>query len=201
MNLAFQYPKWKACVILISLGIAILFLFGIRNLERDYRSLHWPVTSGVIRSVSMHGAPFNGPGADQNSYYSDIVYDYQVAGASYSGTRVTFGGLWLIYNNGSNKSQVRAVLDRYPVGKQVSVYYDPNAPETAVLEPKITDRTWTPLVFSVLFLLWGTLPIIAFIFRTRVMKLTPPNPGGPANRSQPGRQETNRASGTAGSGG
>ena len=77
---------------------------------------------------------------------------------------VAFGG---IFYNRSNKSQVTHVLDRYPKGKQVTVFYDPNDPQTAVLEPKITDRTWTPLAFSVLFLLWGTLPIILFIIRTR----------------------------------
>jgi hypothetical protein len=172
MSRIFQYPKWKACVILISLGIFIFVAFGISNLKRDYQSLYWPFVSGVIRSATLeHSDFYSGPNASQHTFWPDISYDYQVAGVSYSSTRVSFGGLWQIYYNRSNKSQAARVLDHYPKGRQVSVFYDPSDPGIAILEPKITDRTWTPLAFSVLFLLWGTLPIIYFVIRTRYGKI------------------------------
>jgi hypothetical protein len=151
---------------LVSLGIIILGVFGISNWQRDWRSLHWPATSGVIRSATLERSRLNGPGARQNYFRADILYDYQVAGVQYSGTRVSFGGLWRIYFNRSNEWQATRILNRYPEGKKVAVFYNPNDPAVAILEPKITDRTWTATAFSVAFLSWGGLPLIVFISRT-----------------------------------
>ena len=166
MSRVFQYPKWKACVILISLGLFILGAFGISNLERDRSSLHWPSTSGIIDSATLERSGLNGPNARFNHFWADISYDYQIAGVSYHGTRVSFGGLWRgIDFNRSDKWRATRVLDHYPKGKQVTVFYDPSDPATAILEPKITDRTWISLAFGVIFLSWGVLPIIIFISR------------------------------------
>jgi hypothetical protein len=163
MSILYQYPKWRACVILISLGIVFLF-YGSTNLVRDYNSLHWPSTSGIIRSAKTSHAFW----AYHGFSYADILYDYRVASVSYSGIRVSFGGFW---QHNHNENEVRLVLNRYPQGKEVAVFYDPNDPNNAVLEPQITDRTWTPLALGVAFLLWGTLPIVFFLRRARHGKI------------------------------
>lgn len=144
-------------MILASIGFVILS-FGATNLARDYRSLHWPSTQGIIMSASM--TQIRQFGSHKSYFSADVQYDYQVGGVSYTGSQVSFGGFW-----GRSESHARQILDRYPKGKQVAVFYAPDKPEAAVLEPQITDRTWTPLAFGVFFLLWGTLPMIIFISR------------------------------------
>jgi hypothetical protein len=55
------------------------------------------------------------------------------------------------------------VTSRYPVGAQVPVYYRPEEPEFAVLEPGVQSDTLFALPFSVLLLLGGS----AFLYTLR----------------------------------
>ena len=47
------------------------------------------------------------------------------------------------------------VIASYPVGKTVSVYYDPKHPEVAVLEPGLVDEL--KLLFKLAFILMATI--------------------------------------------
>lgn len=162
MTLLSQYPKWRTCVILISLGAVTLF-YGITDLMRDCKSQHWPSVSGVIRSSSMIKT-IHWP---SDIYSANVSYDYQIAGVSYSGSRMSFGGFWV----DSNSEKTMAILNRYPQGKVVTFFHDPANPQVAVLETGITDRAWTTLAFSIFFLLWGILPIGFLLNRARYGKI------------------------------
>jgi hypothetical protein len=50
----------------------------------------------------------------------------------------------------------------YPVGKSVQVFYDPNEPATAVLEPANPQGTFVQLVFSFVFGAGGLLMFWVF---------------------------------------
>jgi len=152
MNYLRPYPKWKACVVLLLAG-AVIFYFGITNLRRNRQTLRWPVTEGLIRSANLKMSPW------RRFYYADIVYDYQVAHVAYTNSRITFGNFWSVNRN---HDHALSVLQRYAQGTKVTVFYDPNDPQNAVLETGVTDQTWTPLIFGGLFILWGTLPIVWF---------------------------------------
>lgn len=56
----------------------------------------------------------------------DVAYSFKVGGQDYRGTRVSLGDI-------SGKYAEEA-LTRYPVGKMVTVFYDPADPEACVLE-------------------------------------------------------------------
>lgn len=142
---------------LFFIGIIILF-FGITDSVRDYNDQHWPSTDGVIRSAKIFQS------MDWHNYYAAILYDYKVAGFSYSSSRVTFGDFW--YASG----RAASVFGRYPQGKSVTVFYNPSDPQIAVLETGFNDRTWTMLAGGVAFILWGTLPIVVFSIRERYRK-------------------------------
>jgi hypothetical protein len=64
----------------------------------------------------------------QTFYTADIKYAYTVQGVEYRSDVVVIGG----HSYGAN-----ATVKRYPLGKKVSVSYDPDNPGRAVLEPGV----------------------------------------------------------------
>lgn len=117
----------SAAATLISLG------FLPASYHRD-SSTHWPTTSGVVSAVALKTS-FQKPHV--RPYFSpSICYSYTVDGIPRASTRIDFADLvrWF------PKEEALAWLDQnYPVGKKVTVYYDPKNPDLAVLVPGATD--------------------------------------------------------------
>lgn len=103
--------------------------FSAPMVEEAEASKNWPTTSGVITFSDISEYINN----DGNKMYSSSVnYDYMVANKSYIGDRISLS------SNGESTSSIREVkktLKTYPVEAEVTVYYDPELPNNAVLEP------------------------------------------------------------------
>jgi hypothetical protein len=114
--------------ILILAG-ALLTCYGGIILFQANQSKSWLAAQGVITdsSVESHG---------KSSYGAKVVYDYTVNEKSFSGRRVAFGS----YN--ISRSGAQNIVNRYPKGKTVSVYYDPNNPQACVLEAGVKGQAW-----------------------------------------------------------
>ena len=65
-------------------------------------------------------------------HFRGIEYTYQVSGQAYSSKRMVFGAL----KGYGNPAKAEADLQAYPLGEQITVYYDPEKPSEAVLERK-----------------------------------------------------------------
>lgn len=65
-----------------------------------------------------------------------IVYGYVVNGTSYLSSRVQFMNV-VSGSSTFRDSLAKNISEEYPVGKTVTVYYDPDNPEDAVLEPGV----------------------------------------------------------------
>lgn len=76
-------------------------------------------------------------GAPYWQYGATIVYEYVVAATTHTSDKVTFGDF-----SSSDSSHARGILERYPKGSRVTVYYDPADPGTAVLEPGATGTNY-----------------------------------------------------------
>lgn len=126
----------------IVVGVASLCA-GIWNLARSLRSASWPSTSGVIDRAEM------GSNSDDDgvTYSADVTYHYEVGGTSYTGTRLSFGTM------SASSDYARRILDRYPVGATVRVYYSPDDPASAVLETGIHGGTWICFSIGAMFIL------------------------------------------------
>jgi hypothetical protein len=77
-----------------------------------------------------------------------VQYSYEVKGERYEGNRITPGLQW--GGTGAEK-----VIDRYPVGARVTVYYDPKNPSEALLErnpPGYVLWLWVALIVLDVFL-------------------------------------------------
>jgi hypothetical protein len=93
---------------------------------RANESAFWPQTQGVITTSHLATGYFKG----MKGYYGVIEYDYSVGATRFHGTRLSFNRVHLAV-----QSAWQPVVDSYPVGKQIIVYYDPQTPSFAVLEP------------------------------------------------------------------
>lgn len=70
-----------------------------------------------------------------------IGYSYHVDGHRYESNQVSYTA------RSTSAAANRAVVDRYPKGSRVTVYYDPHAPRRAVIE-RGTNRLWIGIVIT-----------------------------------------------------
>ncbi|MDA7885038.1 DUF3592 domain-containing protein [bacterium] len=100
----------------------LIFLYGRYQVERSKASIEWPMTTGRILVSKVTTSRTE----DGITHSADIEYSYSVGGLRYSSDVVVIGG---------HEYRPHVVVDRYPVGTEVSVAYDPDKPRKAVLEP------------------------------------------------------------------
>ena len=95
---------------------------------------NWPATEGTIVRSRIERRPTTMDDPAGNRGWKEIwalSYRYSVDGKNYSGDNFDFRA----------GSIDQDTIDRYPIGKQVQVYYDPDNPELAVLVPGPSSRT------------------------------------------------------------
>lgn len=104
--------------------------------EEAEASEEWPSVEGIVTHSELNKSR-DSDGKDM--YSANIQYRYSVDGKEY-----TDGSIQTMDGSTSMKSSVKKTVKKYAVGTQVRVYYDPEFPNTAVLEPG------TSLMFGIL---------------------------------------------------
>lgn len=117
--------------IALASGLGGIFIVaGAAAHWRSRRACAWPSADGeIVRSdlIEHRGDDWG----DAPSYAADVAYVYHVDGTRYEATRIAFG-----YDSMRLPETVAAFkLRRYPLGARVRVFYNPQAPGDAVLEP------------------------------------------------------------------
>lgn len=80
--------------------------------------------------------------------FANVTYEYSIAGQVYRCNRVTIG-------EDRGNFEVAETLARYPVGKPVTVYYNPNKRSEAVLERDMPQGVWGCLGWMVVISVAG----------------------------------------------
>ncbi len=139
MNL---YPLILAAVAIGGIGISI---WGWKTLQRARCVEAWPTVSGSIVACE--------PTSEVNDLLPDIIFSYQIDGHDY---RRSFE-----FPEGTHPLPefTRSYMERYPVGKKVDIYYDPENPENATLEPG-SQGDWMILVLGIMMTLGGVIALI-----------------------------------------
>ena len=104
--------------IIVIIAMLVMGWYSGRGIALLATSSYWTSTQGVI-VVSKIGRSSRGL-----SEFPRIEYSYKVNGVRYIGNEIDFGQ-W--------SYDIPHYLSLYPVGRSVSVYYDPAAPKDAVL--------------------------------------------------------------------
>jgi len=114
----------------IGLGLLIT---GASKILMANDSENWPGVQGVILTSKVSVSS----GEDSDTYGADVTYRYKVKGKRYKGDKVTVSEV-----STSNQGRAVKIVKRYPKRKKVMVYYDPDDPETSVLERGISGGSW-----------------------------------------------------------
>jgi hypothetical protein len=128
--------------VFLAVGIG-LSIWGWNVLQNARVSESWPSTNGEIISSTVRVDDDD----DGTSYFGDVTFRYVVADLAYTADNVSFGQY-----GSSNRSHAEDIVAKYPVGSQVTVYYDPDAAQTAVLEPGVTWSSYFIIGMGLLFI-------------------------------------------------
>ncbi|MCC5830510.1 MAG: DUF3592 domain-containing protein [Phycisphaeraceae bacterium] len=145
---------------LLMMGASVFAVIRHHLLRRKLEAaLDWPGTVGQILD-SYHDTHRAHRGLDGGITIqtSRIQYSYRVDGVTYTSDVVALGGNY----DTSEGTPARERLERYPVGAQVEVYYNPQNPEEACLEREI-EGEWLIVLVSAVFLLVGSALFLGMI--------------------------------------
>ncbi|MHA2251186.1 MAG: DUF3592 domain-containing protein [Candidatus Kariarchaeaceae archaeon] len=166
-NPDFNVP-WIAIARIVSLIILCIvaynYYFNVQTAILAYESNEWEKTSGTVilsemrTSTDSDGLP---------SYRPDIRYNYVVEGREYSSSAIYVGG-----KVGEGLYYTERLLEKYPVGSSLTVFYNPQDHSQSVIEPGLKDPHVEPL-FQYFFLFVLALIILAVSKSIFVSKHSP----------------------------
>jgi len=149
-------------LVFVAVGVGMLVI-GVIGLRQAAASRDWPTTQGVILSSAVERVRRNDPDRGfTTTFHARISFSYSVGGEPYTGDRVGVGD----YGRNTNH-HARSVVRKYPVGSQVTVYYDPNRPQSSLLEPGVRPMAFVIPGLGVAFVLFGGLSFAAFLLHDR----------------------------------
>ena len=122
--------RMTATFVSIALVVLIVLVFVYTAMMNKRARQEWATADGRI--VESRVEARNPPSADRPSiqYGARVVYEYTVAGKAYRSERVSFDGtFWR-----PTPEAAEADRARYAEGAKVSVFYDPQQPQSAVLD-------------------------------------------------------------------
>lgn len=130
-------PLYIYAALLAPIG---LFVFAAARKELEIRvARNWPSVPGVVVASGRETRPVrllerrakrSGGYRFEERSFANTVYAYGVAGQSYTSNRVTIG-------EDRGDFEVAETIERYPVGKRVTVYYNPIRCSQAVIEREL----------------------------------------------------------------
>jgi len=121
-------------------GFAYFLLFSIPT---SIRTKYWPKAIGEIVSSSLHESRRRTKNKSYvNQYTADIEYVYSVQGNEYNSKKIKWSD-----HASTSESVHQDILDQYPVGQQVDVFYNPEKPSVGLLVPSVGSGTFIGLLF------------------------------------------------------
>lgn len=135
--------NFNRVIALAAIVFALHFGYGfaepiVRSVWAAHTSQHWPQTQGSVVHVSIEKGHKGRP-------YELVEYAYVVGGKTYQSNGISFMSL------DSDAVSPQDLATRYPIGKAVNVFYNPDAPQEAVLRPGL--HSYLPVAMLVLGLL------------------------------------------------
>ena len=145
--------------LLFSIFLLLISVFGsisiLWNLIIALKSYRWEEIEGVIYK-SKKDSSFGWLGSNLvHTENANLKYRYRVNGKKYTNDRISAFGVLGI--SGNIPSQI---IQKYPKGKRVKIYYNPEAPERSCLEPGIGITN----PFTILILIMG-ITLLFFVFQ------------------------------------
>lgn len=148
---------WAALLVgILLMAMAPLAVVPILIVDSQSRaSKDWPTAQGVIARSGLSRVKL----LNEEKYQADVKYHFQVNGRDYSGTRISF-----MSTTGSSEKAQYALIEPYPVGAEVTVYYDPDDPSSSILVPG-SGSLVTRIIFYAIPLLLAGFGVFLFLMQ------------------------------------
>ena len=134
----------RALGLALCAGAVFVFVSVVRMARLGRASRAWPSVKGTIISSEIRSDyfPFRG-----RFYQPAITHRYWVSGRVFESDSISTRSI------GGSEEAAQAVVNRYPPGETVDVFYVPSAPSNAVLERGLDYRFYAvgAFVSAVLF--------------------------------------------------
>jgi hypothetical protein len=143
------------------IGLGIYYLISeYSETNNAKKSMNWPTTAGII--ISSDFREKEDTDSVKKLYSPKILYSYSVKIMEYSSQKIFFGNYSLSLEN------ARKIVNRYPAGKRVTVFYNPDKHDLSVLEPGGKTFNYYWLLLGVGLLSFGIFVLLqALIFDPR----------------------------------
>lgn len=145
----------------LALGPGFLFL-GLRAYFISHESEQWPQTAGTV-IYSHVGESFM---VEERYPLFSLKYEFFVDNKRYESNQLYFQT-----NTGESHTYPAEESSHYPVGKTVTVYYQPGEPQVAVLIPGTSRNIWGLLGLGALMTVTYLVLAIRNIRRRRLKKV------------------------------
>ena len=153
-------------------GLAGLILVGLVALGvgsydayRTHQAQGWPATSAEILSSDVERV-FVGKRKGRHAWFPRVQYSYSVEGKSHFGSRIGLAedSLFVKFkftSGGYDRKNATVIVERYPTGAHVPVYYNPARPEEAALETDFPAITGYLLLIGGIAILAGVVGLVS----------------------------------------
>jgi hypothetical protein len=144
----------NTCGLIFALVFAGAGLFALVRGFIDFRtskaSRDWPSVEGQVTIATVEMKTESDDDGTTTKYSPRVVYTYAISGQQHTSDQVVPGArLWH-----ASRARAEAKL-AYQTGQQVTVYYNPNKPDHAVLEAGATRGAWGMLAIGIVFTVAG----------------------------------------------
>ncbi|OHX12786.1 hypothetical protein BI347_04190 [Chromobacterium sphagni] len=144
-----KWPAW----LLIAIGVAA-FAYLWRQARLADAAQGWPSVAGRVESSALDWRQrCGGDNSDAREYRALLAYRYEVAGQRHLSTqrRIPEPGF------SSNQALAEQIIQRYPAGATVQVYYNPARPQQACLEIGVHWSVRAGQLIALLFIAAGAM--------------------------------------------
>jgi hypothetical protein len=147
-------PNWTVFIPVI-LGVVfgllglIFLIIALVSRKKAQTSQSWPTTPGTVLSSSIEEhTEFDSENQSNSINFQPVVqYRYKVMGQEYIGSKIAFGA------NRFDHARAQSISSRYVPNAAVTVHYNPQNPQDAILETQAAGSKvflWIGIVFLVI---------------------------------------------------
>ena len=134
-------PSELLAPVMVLASGAGLAIYGVILRDRGQNTLQWPTVRGKVYA-SRVVEELSRDGDNDTMYRPEVRYEYIVDGKEFAAKR-----LGLEEKSASWRSYADGVVARFPIGREVEIFYNPENPGDALLEPADAVK-WGKVFFA-----------------------------------------------------
>jgi hypothetical protein len=156
----------------VMIGVLILaVVVKMREVKaaRTWQTARGKITRSEVRAKKVNDTNRRG---QKTVNYPAVTYEFSIKGRRYTGERISLAEI-------IPESEIEPTLERYPLGAEVTVYYNPSNPNQSVLERDPPVDLWEGL--RGVFLFFGGGAVLVVLWAGKVPELVAPYLPNPEN--------------------